>query len=312
MDTDRFLDSSDLPELRRPVLLAAFAGWNDAGQAATFALSALRTLWSAKRFAGIDPEEFFDFTESRPMISLTPQGQRSLEWPLNEFYAHEIPEAENDVVLLIGTEPQLKWRSFCQVVQRVAEQLDASCLLTLGALLADVPHTVAPRVTGFSTVPSGSVEFKTLGITTSSYEGPTGILGVLHDSWRRLDRPGVSLWGNVPALHFRLPESTCRPVAAPASAGHYRPASAAGQPGNASHRLPGPNRRGPLRESGCDGIRATARKAVCERAPVRYRPGVDRRTGEVPAESTTARRAETASRRLAIERALFQSAYHGR
>jgi proteasome assembly chaperone (PAC2) family protein len=198
MDTDRFLDSSELPELRRPVMLAAFAGWNDAGQAATFALSALRTMWSAKRFAGIDSEEFFDFTESRPMISLTPQGQRSLEWPLNEFYAHQIPDAPNDVVLLIGTEPQLKWRSFCTVVRRVAEQLDASCLLTLGALLADVPHTVDPRVTGFSTVPSGSPDFKSLGITTSSYEGPTGILGVLHDSWRQLDRPGVSLWGNVP------------------------------------------------------------------------------------------------------------------
>jgi proteasome assembly chaperone (PAC2) family protein len=158
----------------------------------------LRTLWSAKRFAGIDPEEFFDFTESRPMISLTPQGQRSLEWPLNEFYAHQLPEAENDVILLIGTEPQLKWRSFCRVVRRVAEQLDASCLLTLGALLADVPHTVDPRVTGFSTVPNGTAEFQTLGITSSSYEGPTGILGVLHDSWRELDRPAVSLWGNVP------------------------------------------------------------------------------------------------------------------
>jgi proteasome assembly chaperone (PAC2) family protein len=198
METDQYLDSSDLPELRRPVMLAAFTGWNDAGQAATFALSALRTLWSAKRFAGIDPEDFFDFTESRPLISLTPQGQRSLQWPLNEFYAHQLPDADNDVVLLIGTEPQLKWRSFCRVVRRVAEQLDASCLLTLGALLADVPHTVDPRVTGFSTVPSGAADFDTLAISTSSYEGPTGILGVLHDSWSELDRPAVSLWGNVP------------------------------------------------------------------------------------------------------------------
>lgn len=198
MEPDQYLDSSDLPELRRPVVLAAFAGWNDAGQAATFALSALRTLWSAKRFAGIDPEDFFDFTESRPLISLTPQGQRSLQWPLNEFYAHEVPERDSDVVLLIGTEPQLKWRSFCRVVGRVAEQLDASCLLTLGALLADVPHTVEPRVTGFSTVTDGAGSFETLGITRSSYEGPTGIIGALHDSWRRFDRPAISLWGNVP------------------------------------------------------------------------------------------------------------------
>ena len=198
MDTDQYLDSADLPVLRQPVILAAFAGWNDAGQAATFALSALRTVWSAKRFAGIDPEEFFDFTESRPLISLTPQGQRSLQWPLNEFYAHELPESDHDIVLLIGTEPQLKWRSFCRVIRHVAEQLDASCLLTLGALLADVPHTVEPRVSGFSTVPAGSTNFEELKISTSSYEGPTGILGVLHDCWRALDRPAVSLWGNVP------------------------------------------------------------------------------------------------------------------
>lgn len=198
MEPDQYLDTSVLPELRRPIILAAFAGWNDAGQAATFALSALRTLWSAQRFAGIDPEDFFDFTETRPLISLSPDGQRSLQWPLNEFYAHRLPEAEQDVVLLIGTEPQLKWRSFCQVVRRVAEQLDASYLVTLGALLADVPHTVDPRVTGFSTVSAKNADFESLEIATSSYEGPTGILGVLHDSWRVLDRPAVSLWGNVP------------------------------------------------------------------------------------------------------------------
>ncbi|HEX6509367.1 MAG TPA: PAC2 family protein [Chloroflexota bacterium] len=198
MDTDTYLESADLPKLRRPVLLSAFSGWNDAGQAATFALSALRTIWSAKRFAGIDPEEFFDFTETRPMISLTPEGQRSLEWPVNEFYAHSVPDSETDVVLLIGSEPQLKWRTFCRVIMRVAEQLDASSLVTVGALLADVPHTVEPRVTGFTMTPNRSQELHTLGVSTSTYEGPTGIVGALHDSWRQLDKPAVSLWGNVP------------------------------------------------------------------------------------------------------------------
>ncbi len=198
MDSEYLLDSADLPQLREPIILAAFAGWNDAGQAATFALSALRTMWSASRFAGIDPEEFFDFTESRPMIRLTSQGARSLQWPLNEFYAHELPNEDHDIVLLIGTEPQLKWRSFCSVVLSIAQSLNASQLVTLGALLADVPHTVEPRVTGFATAPLGASRFSSLGIRTSTYEGPTGILGVLHDSWKELDRPAVSLWGNVP------------------------------------------------------------------------------------------------------------------
>jgi proteasome assembly chaperone (PAC2) family protein len=198
MDTNAYLDSSDLPDLRRPIILAAFTGWNDAGQAATFALSALRTLWSARRFAGIDPEEFFDFTSSRPTISLTPEGQRSLEWPPNEFYAHRVEDGDRDVVLFIGTEPQLKWRTFCSVVDRIAEQVDASALVTIGALLADVPHTVEPRVTGFTTTPGRTPDLETLDVTTSTYEGPTGIIGALHDSWRKLDRPAISLWGNVP------------------------------------------------------------------------------------------------------------------
>jgi proteasome assembly chaperone (PAC2) family protein len=198
MDSEYLLEREELPDLRAPIILAAFAGWNDAGQAATFALSALRTLWSAERFASIDPEEFFDFTETRPIISLTSQGQRSLQWPLNEFYAHRIPEAEHDVVLLIGTEPQLRWRTFCQVIGRIAEHLGASSLLTLGALLADVPHTVEPRITGFSSTPPGASRFSSLGILTSTYEGPTGILGVLHDSWMKMGLPSVSLWGNVP------------------------------------------------------------------------------------------------------------------
>lgn len=186
------------PSLRRPVLIAAFAGWNDAGQAATFALRSLQRSWSAARFAEIDAEEFFDFTETRPLITLGAAGQRSLEWPENAFFYRQMPDAETDVVLLIGTEPQLRWRTFCRLVTDLAADLDASSLLTCGALLADVPHTVDPRVTGYATTHALTTELRSLGVRYSSYEGPTGILGALHDAWSTTRRPALSLWSNVP------------------------------------------------------------------------------------------------------------------
>lgn len=186
------------PPLRRPVLIAAFAGWNDAGQSATFALRSLQRSWSAARFAEIDAEEFFDFTETRPLINLGAEGQRRLEWPENAFYYREMPDAETDIVLLIGTEPQLRWRTFCRLITDLAADLDASSLLTCGALLADVPHTVEPRVTGFATTHAQIPELRSLGVRHSSYEGPTGILGALHDAWSTTGRSALSLWSNVP------------------------------------------------------------------------------------------------------------------
>ena len=198
MEPQEFLQSRQLPDLRRPVLLAGFGGWNDAAQVATFALTTLVNAWSAERFAEIDPETFFDFTETRPTISIGPTGQRSLEWPSNYFFAHRIEEKDQDVVLLVGTEPQLRWRTFCAAVTALAERLDVSSLVTVGGLLADVPHTVEPRLSGFAISGGSLPDLQRLGVRMSSYEGPTGIVGALHDAWRRTGRPALSLWGNVP------------------------------------------------------------------------------------------------------------------
>lgn len=198
MNPSESLHVRKLPELREPVLLAAFAGWNDASQAATFALTTLINSWPATRFAEIDPEIFFDFTQTRPTISISPSEQRSLHWPGNYFFAYQPPDSGHDMVLLLGTEPQLRWRTFCQIVLKMAEDLGASCLITLGGLLADVPHTAEARLTGFASTPRLLPQLQKLGVNLSSYEGPTGVIGALHDAWRRTKLPAMSLWGSVP------------------------------------------------------------------------------------------------------------------
>jgi proteasome assembly chaperone (PAC2) family protein len=195
---DQFLKIGHLPRLRAPFFLAAFAGWNDAGQVATHALTSLVTAWGAERCAEIDCEEFFDFTEARPLISLDPSGGRSLIWPGNVFFAHQLPGTEHDVVVLVGTEPQLRWRTFCGAVIDLADRLDACCLVTLGGFLADVPHTIEPRISGFASSSELFPQLQALRLRVSAYEGPTGITGALHDAWQGADRPAISLWGSVP------------------------------------------------------------------------------------------------------------------
>jgi proteasome assembly chaperone (PAC2) family protein len=198
VNDDEPLQVTSLPELRDPVLLAAFSGWNDASQVATHSLTTLVNRWKAERFAQIDSELFFDFTEVRPAISIGPDGQRSLHWPANQFFSHQLAQNQHDVVLLVGTEPQLRWRSFCRCVLDLADRVGASALITLGGLLADVPHTVEPRLTGFASAPDLVPRLRKLGVRLSSYQGPTGIVGALHDAWRTTDRAALSLWGNVP------------------------------------------------------------------------------------------------------------------
>jgi proteasome assembly chaperone (PAC2) family protein len=193
------------PELREPILVAAFAGWNDAGEVATFALETLAEVWSATPFAEIDPENFLDFTANRPLVSLEAAGQRSLEWPTTEFYAHRLTGRDRDVALLIGTEPSLRWRSFCRHLLTVANRIQASCLVTLGGLLADVPHTREPAVSGFASTPGLLPQLRNLGVQTSGYEGPTGIIGALHEAWSSTDLPAISLWGSVPHYISAVP-----------------------------------------------------------------------------------------------------------
>lgn len=186
---------AERPTLRRPVLIAAFRGWNDGGQAASLAAGYLTRLWQANRFADIDPEGFVDFQTTRPLVSLDEGMTRRIEWPENVFHAGAIPGADRDAVLLIGVEPSYRWRTFTELVVGLAKELNVELVVTLGALLADVPHTRPAPVTGAASDPSLVEE---LGLQHSRYEGPTGIVGVLHDACRVAGLPSVSLWSAVP------------------------------------------------------------------------------------------------------------------
>ena len=195
---DHLLLEGELPVLRKPMLIAAFRGWNDAGEAATLAVRHLIESWSAQPFASIDAEEFFDFTVARPMIRISEEGQRDLQWPPNRFYCHQHPDADYDVVLFVGTEPHLKWRTFCNIALQVFQRVDGSRLVTLGALVAATTHRRAPPITGFSTEEELRGRLEGMTISRARYEGPTGIVGTLHDAWRRAGLPAVSLWAGLP------------------------------------------------------------------------------------------------------------------
>ncbi len=192
------LEADTLPELRKPTFVAAFRGWSDAGEAASLALRHLVESWSAEPFASIDPEEFYDFTVARPMITITEEGQRDLQWPPNRFYSHQRPDAQGDLVLFLGTEPHLKWRAFTETVRDLFQRLDASRLVTVGALVAATTHTRPPPVTGFATEPGAQTRLEALAVTRARYEGPTGIVGALHDCFRRAELPAASLWVGLP------------------------------------------------------------------------------------------------------------------
>ncbi len=183
------------PSLERPVLIGAFRGWNDGGQAATLAAGYLARLWEAHKFAEIDPELFVDFQATRPHVSLDEGSTRQIEWPETAFFRARIPGTERDAVLLIGVEPNYRWRAFTDLVGELAGDLGVELIVTLGALLADVPHTRPAPVTGAATDPKLVDE---LGLQLSRYEGPTGIVGVLLDACRRAGIPSVSLWAAVP------------------------------------------------------------------------------------------------------------------
>ena len=183
------------PTLERPVLIGAFRGWNDGGQAATLAVGYLARLWEARKFADIDPEHFVDFQATRPNVSLEDGRTRRIEWPENAFFRARIPGTDRDAVLLIGIEPNYRWRTFTELISELASDLGIDLAVTLGALLADVPHTRPAPVTGAATDPKLVDE---LGLQLSRYEGPTGIVGVLLDAFRRSTIPSVSLWAAVP------------------------------------------------------------------------------------------------------------------
>lgn len=184
----------DRPITTDPLLICGFAGWNDAGNAASSAADQLEQLWGAQPFASIDSEEFFDFTTTRPSIELTASGGRRIAWPTTTFSIARGAIKGRDVIIAKGVEPQLKWRTFCDSVMGLAEDMKVSTLVSFGALLADVPHT-RPTVV-YATSAGGSPEFEKLD--RSTYEGPTGIIGVLHSACAVQGIPYASLWAAVP------------------------------------------------------------------------------------------------------------------
>jgi proteasome assembly chaperone (PAC2) family protein len=189
------LNVSFRPELRRPVLVAAFRGWNDGGQGATLAAGYLAKQWGAEQFASIDPEQFYDFQAMRPQVSLEDGLTRKLEWPDNSFFHARIPGSDRDAVILLGTEPNLRWKTFSGLVLGLAHDLGVERAVTFGSLLADVPHTRPAPVTAAAT---DETLMEELGLEPSRYEGPTGIVGVLRDACRTAGITSLSLWAAVP------------------------------------------------------------------------------------------------------------------
>jgi proteasome assembly chaperone (PAC2) family protein len=183
------------PQLERPVMVTAFRGWNDGGQGASLAGGYLARAWSAEKFAEIDPESFFDFQATRPQVSLLEGMTRRIDWPENSFFSARRPGGARDIVLLLGVEPNLRWRTFAALVTDLAKSLGVEMVVTLGSLLADVPHTRPAPVTGSATDPE---LVEQLGLQQSRYEGPTGIVGVVHDACRAAGIPSASLWAAVP------------------------------------------------------------------------------------------------------------------
>src|SRR6476660_1943110 len=183
------------PQLEHPVLIAAFRGWNDGGQGASLAGAYLAQAWAAERFATIESEAFYDFQATRPMVSLVDGETRRIDWPENTFLHAPMPGGGRDAIILLGVEPNVRWRTFCAHVTNLASSFKVELVITLGSLLADVPHTRPAPVTGSATDPE---LIERLGLQASRYEGPTGIVGVLHDACRAADIPSVSLWAAVP------------------------------------------------------------------------------------------------------------------
>ena|SRR5579872_1211894 len=186
---------SERPTLRRPILICAFRGWNDGGQGASLAAGFLARAWSAVQFADVDPEEFFDFQVTRPHVSLVDGETRQIEWPETTLHHAPIPGLDRDAVLLMGIEPNMRWRRFAEAIAELVDDLGIELAVTLGSLLADVPHTRPAPVTCSA---SDAKLIDELGLERSRYEGPTGIVGVLHDSLSKRGIPAASLWAAVP------------------------------------------------------------------------------------------------------------------
>jgi hypothetical protein len=184
-----------LPVLRSPVAVAAFEGWNDAADASTAVVEHLEQVWHADPIAALDPEEFYDFQVNRPTVMMGEGEALRIEWPTTRFSVASPPETDRDIVLIRGIEPSMRWRTFCDELLEVCHSLEVSRIVLLGALLADVPFTRPLPVSGTATTKAATERF---GLTPTRYEGPTGIVGVLHDACTRAELEAVSFWVHVP------------------------------------------------------------------------------------------------------------------
>jgi proteasome assembly chaperone (PAC2) family protein len=192
----------DLPHLRSPILVCSFRGWNDAAAAASTALATVANSLDSELIAHIDPEDYFDFQSTRPTITMDEGQTRRIEWPENNLIAVRVPAADRDLVLLDGTEPNLRWRTFSETVTTAADALGVELVITLGALIAEVSHTLPVPITGLATSQDLVEE---LELERSSYEGPTGIVGVVHDLCRQTGIDSASLWAAVPHYVAAVP-----------------------------------------------------------------------------------------------------------
>lgn len=189
------IELAETPQLHNPVMIAAFEGWNDAGEAATAVLEHLAQVWGAEPFAALDPEEYYDFQVNRPSVGPGDGGRRRITWPTTRLLAAHVPSIGRDVVIVDGIEPSMRWRSYTIELLECAERLGVSVLVTVGALLADVPHTRPIPVTATS---EDEAIRDRLSVEQSRYEGPTGIVGVLSDAASQAELPSASLWAAVP------------------------------------------------------------------------------------------------------------------
>lgn len=184
-----------LPVLRSPVAIAAFEGWNDAADASTAAIEHLEQVWSSRPATDLDPEEFYDFQVNRPTVTLADGETRGIEWPTTRFSVASPTGTDRDVVLIRGIEPSMRWRTFCDQVLEICHSLEVQRIVLLGALLADVPYTRPLPISGSASDKGVAAR---LNLTPTRYEGPTGIVGILHDACARADLEALSFWVHVP------------------------------------------------------------------------------------------------------------------
>jgi predicted ATP-grasp superfamily ATP-dependent carboligase len=199
---DALIWEGEVPQLRAPILVAAFAGWNDAASAATAALEACAVGLDSELVGRVDPEDFFDFQVNRPTIRMTEGQTRHIDWPASTLVSAQASGTERDLVLFSGIEPNLRWRTFAAALLDAAERLGVEMVVTLGALLADVAHSRPVPITGLAT---DQELVERLDLSRSNYEGPTGIIGVLHDACRQRRIPSASLWAAVPHYVAAVP-----------------------------------------------------------------------------------------------------------